>query len=384
MLIDYVEDPERRRLLARLGDVALGVGGLAAISAFTACSQGHWLPATPDRLPRWRGFNLLEKYTQAHDQPFRQADFDLIAEWGFNFVRLPLDYRIWTRPDGTFRERPLRHIDEAINWARHRNIHVTLCLHRAPGYCVNPPAEGGDLWAPGPENDVVRLRFARQWGMLAERYRDIDSRILSFNLINEPPNVSGESYVRAVSGAVAAIRAADRDRIIIADGTQFGRRPVPELKPLGLAQGTRGYEPFHLSHYKAGWVKGSDSWDAPTWPMPPAPTGGPDQVTDPASFRRICIQPWQELAAGGVGVVVGEWGAYRHTPHPVVLAWARDCLAAWRQVGWGWCLWNFRGDFGVLDSQRQDVRYENYRGHQLDRAFLEILREDGALDATPA
>ncbi|MBB6252757.1 glycoside hydrolase family 5 protein [Nitrospirillum iridis] len=384
MLIDHVEDPERRRLLVRLGDVALGAGGLAAMSAFTACSQGHWLPATPARLPRWRGFNLLEKYTLANEQRFRQSDFDLIAEWGFNFVRLPLDYRIWTRPDGTFREEPLRQIDEAIVWARHRNIHVALCLHRAPGYCVNPPLEGGDLWAEGPENDAVRRRFAEQWGMFAARYRDVDPLCLSFNLINEPPDVTGAAYVRAASGAVAAIRAADPDRIIIADGTQGGRRPVPELRPLGLAQGTRGYEPFHLSHYKAGWVKGSDTWDPPTWPMPSAPSPNTDQVVDPASFTRLCIQPWKDLGASGVGIIVGEWGAYRHTPHATVLAWARDCLAAWRQADWGWCLWNFRGDFGVLDSRRDDVRYETFRGHLLDRAFLECLREDGPPDAARA
>lgn len=395
MLIGQVYDPDRRRLLARMGDVALAAAGLAGMTAFAGCSQerfdgpadgpaeGSWPLATNARLPRWRGFNLLEKFTLAHDQPYREADFDLIADWGFNFVRLPLDYRIWTRPDGGIRERPLRQIDEALAWARQRGIHVALCLHRAPGYCVNPPKEAGDLWGPeSPENDAVRQRFAQQWGLFAQRYRTVDARHLSFNLINEPPDVTGAAYVRAVTGAVAAIRATSPDRVIIADGTQGGRRPVPELRPLGLAQGTRGYEPFHISHYKAGWVKGSDAWPVPTWPMPPLVPGAHVDglpVTDVASLQRECIQPWADLAATGVGVIVGEWGAYRYTPHPVVLAWTRDCLAAWRAAGWGWCLWNMRGDFGVMDSRRPDVRYEAVDGHQLDRALLECLREDLAL-----
>jgi endoglucanase len=33
-----------------------------------------------------------------------------------------------------------------------------------------------------------------------------------------------------------------------------------------------------------------------------------------------------------------------------------------------------RGTFGILDSERTDVRYENFRGHKLDRALLELLR----------
>jgi endoglucanase len=59
----------------------------------------------------------------------------------------------------------------------------------------------------------------------------------------------------------------------------------------------------------------------------------------------------------------------------VVLSWARDCLANWKRANFGWALWNFRGSFGILDSDRKDVKYEDFRGHKLDRKFLELLRE---------
>ena len=32
------------------------------------------------------------------------------------------------------------------------------------------------------------------------------------------------------------------------------------------------------------------------------------------------------------------------------------------------------GSFGVLDSGRRDVKYENYKGHKLDRKMLELLK----------
>jgi len=73
-------------------------------------------------------------------------------------------------------------------------------------------------------------------------------------------------------------------------------------------------------------------------------------------------------------VMVGEWGAYKMTPHAVVLGWAEDCLRNWQEAGWGWALWNFRGTFGIFDSGRKDVNYEQFEGHQLDRKLLDLLQ----------
>jgi endoglucanase len=72
--------------------------------------------------------------------------------------------------------------------------------------------------------------------------------------------------------------------------------------------------------------------------------------------------------------MVGEWGVCNKTPHDVVLRWAEDCLRIWREAGWGWALWNFRGAIGILDSGRTDVRYEDFEGHKLDRKFLDLLQ----------
>jgi endoglucanase len=58
----------------------------------------------------------------------------------------------------------------------------------------------------------------------------------------------------------------------------------------------------------------------------------------------------------------------------VALAWLEDLFALFKEQGWGWSLWNLHGSFGVLDSERKDVKYENYKGHKLDRQLLELLR----------
>ena len=50
-----------------------------------------------------------------------------------------------------------------------------------------------------------------------------------------------------------------------------------------------------------------------------------------------------------------------------------DLLALWYDAGCGWAMWNLRGFFGIVDSGRDDVVYEDFRGHKLDRKMLELL-----------
>ncbi len=59
----------------------------------------------------------------------------------------------------------------------------------------------------------------------------------------------------------------------------------------------------------------------------------------------------------------------------MVLAWLRDVLEILTSNGIGLALWNFRGSFGILDSGRKDVQYEDFHGHKLDRKLLNLLQE---------
>lgn len=204
-------------------------------------------------------------------EPFREDDFRLISKLGFNFVRLPMDYRgyvvdgDWNR----FHEPALAQIDQAIDWGRRYGVHVSLNLHRAPGWTVAKPAEARNLWRDADAREAA----ARHWAMFARRYRGISSDHLSFNLFNEPADVGADAYLAVVTEVVAAIRKEDPARLVFCDGLQWGARPVPELIPLRVAMMTRGYTPFQLTHYRANWANGSDQWPLPTWPAI-AGTGG--------------------------------------------------------------------------------------------------------------
>ncbi|HVM46987.1 MAG TPA: cellulase family glycosylhydrolase [Candidatus Acidoferrum sp.] len=357
----------RREFLRTAGSLAV-----MATLAPTLPLAGADLPAASARhLPRWRGFNLLAKFVKRRsgNPPFAESDFALLAEWQFNFVRLPMSYRCWSDPEDwlTIREAELKDVDQAVEFGKQHGIHVNLNLHRAPGYCVNPPKEPLDLWTDPKALEAC----SHHWAHFARRYKGIPSARLSFDLLNEPPDIPADTYVRVVTRLVEAIRAEDPERLVVADGLRYGRDPVTGLAGLGIAQSTRGYEPFHISHYQAGWVQGSNTWPEPTWPL----HEGAKRVVDKETLRRERIEPWKKLERQGVGVHVGEWGAYNRTPHKVVLAWMGDNLDLWKQAGWGWALWELHGAFGVLDSQRADVQYEDFHGHKLDRQMLELLRE---------
>jgi aryl-phospho-beta-D-glucosidase BglC (GH1 family) len=472
------------------------------------------------KLPRWRGFNLLEKFSlDRSNKPFVEDDFKMISKLGFNFVRLPMDYRTWIK-DGdwrSFNENTLKEIDQAVEWGRKYKIHVCINFHRAPGFCVGKPKEKLSLWKDAEALDAC----ARHWGVFAKRYKGIPNSELSFNLLNEPSNVSEDDYFRVAEKLCDSIRKEDPNRLIIADGIDWGTKPCYTLAKLKIAQAARGYVPFSITHYKAEWVQGWDKrQEPPSWKTPllnsylygPGKkelcspielTGvfskkmilkinigtvsdsslllikadnkeilkykfkcGPGEgewkkavyeeewkiyqniydkdfaVTVPAGAKEItienaegdwltfsslslsedsaknieykittiqewgkkqgklafdpghdpvfvsenmmdekylwkeCIEPWRNFEKEEkIGIVIGEFGAYNKTPHSIVLPWMEDCLKNWKKAGWGWCLWNFRGDFGILDSNRTDVKYENYNGHKLDREMLNLLQK---------
>jgi endoglucanase len=294
-----------------------------------------------------------------------------MAQWGFDFVRLPLSYRCWSDPHNWRKmdQRRLEEIDRAVEFGRQYKLHVCINFHRAPGYCVNRPKEPMDLWT---QEEAVQA-CAYHWSHFAERFKGFPNSRISFDLLNEPSIIPEVTYVRVIRRLVEAIRAKDPERLIIADGLSWGRKPVHGLVELGIAQSTRGYDPMRISHHKASWIYGADKWPVPkSWPL----KVGEHDVWGKERLRRELIEPWKALERKGVGVHVGEWGAYRFTPHHVVLAWMRDLLDLWKRAGWGWAMWNLRGAFGPLDSEREDVKYENFRGHKLDRKMLELLRAD--------
>jgi endoglucanase len=127
----------QRDFIGSSGAAAAGLllSSRTTAAAVAAASGSRGQP----HIPRWRGFNLPVLGGAQRGVALRESDFEWMAEWGFNFARLPLSYWAWTnRKDWmSIDERALAPVDQAIEYGRQHGVHINLCLHRIPGYCVN-------------------------------------------------------------------------------------------------------------------------------------------------------------------------------------------------------------------------------------------------------
>ena len=318
------------------------------------------------------GFNFQWMFISEPDRPAPPPDeraLDFMAAHGFDFVRVPMDYRHWTRDFRYFEpdERVLGTVDAYLHACRSRGLHLSLNLHRAPGYCINGnDLERHNLWLDAVAQDA----FVHHWRMFAGRYRDVPARDLSFDLVNEPPSVGQYGLTRDNHAAImrrtaAAIRAISPQRPITIDGLGGGHEAMPELADAGVTHSGRGYAPFNVSHWGASWT---DAWHAfDTCQYPTA-----DWNLE--ALRRF-YAPWREVEAHGAPVHIGEFGCFNLTPHDVALRWLGDLFALYREFGWGFALWGFEGAFGIVNHGQPGATYERVMGYDVDRRLLELMLE---------
>jgi endoglucanase len=381
--------PNRREFLK---GSTLGITGIALLgSSFIASG---FKKEFKNSIPRWRGFNLLDFFNPIRSETpsgreTTEDDLKWMSDWGFNFVRLPIAYpwyldfdhskSITSEETYLIDNKAVGEIVKIVELANKYNLHVSLNLHRAPGYCVNAGFnEPFNLW----RDDAALDSFLFHWEMWAKTFKDFSSEQISFDLVNEPSmrddmndqhsnhsTIPGEVYRKVAKLAAERIRSVNPKHLVIADGNDMGNSVIPEITDLNIIQSCRGYFPHYISHYKAPWaMKEPEKAPKPVWP------GEMDGQYFSRTELEKYYQPWIELVKQGVGVHCGECGCWKKTPHDVFLAWFEDVIDILTQNGIGFALWNFRGDFGIMDSGREDVDYEDWHGHKLDRKFLELLK----------
>ena len=376
---------QRRTFVKNSGLIAAGisVSGTSALTSITL-KPGN-------KLPKWKGFNLLDFFSPnptSAKLTTTEEHLKWMQDWGFDFVRLPIAYPYYLNIDRTrnitpaevynIDEKAVDRIDSLVTMAHKYGMHTSINLHRAPGYCINAGFhEPYNLWTDETAQDA----FNFHWGMWAKRYKKVSAKKISFDLVNEPSMredmndqhsksgpVPGEVYRKVAKRAAETIHKENKDHLVIADGNSGGNIVIPELIDLNISQSCRGYYPHQISHYKAPWAnKDIEHLPDPKWP---------GQVGDQYLSREkleTFYKPWIDLVNKGVGVHCGECGCYNKTPHDVFLAWFGDVLDILSKNNIGFAVWNFIGDFGVLNSGRTDVAYEDWHGEKLDRKFLNLL-----------
>src|SRR5690606_4347971 len=184
----------------------------------------------------------------------RKIDVDSMAAWGYNSIRLPMHYNLFTPPieeepvpgEITWLEKGFEMTDQLLEWCKANNMYLVLDLHAAPGgqgknadisdYDSSKPS----LW----ESEANRAKTVALWRKLAERYAD-EPMIGAYDIINEPnwgfqnlaadPNGCSESQNTLLwelqKDIIEAIREVDQKHMVIIEGNCWGNNyaGLPEL-----------------------------------------------------------------------------------------------------------------------------------------------------------
>src|SRR5688572_18760306 len=124
-----------------------------------------------------------------------KADIDSMASWGFNSVRLPMHYNLYTLPielelvkgKNTWLNKGFALTDSLLKWCKANKMYLILDLHAAPGGQGNDVAIADRdstkpfLW----QNELNQQKTIALWEKLAKRYVN-EEWIGGYDLINEP------------------------------------------------------------------------------------------------------------------------------------------------------------------------------------------------------
>ena len=201
--------------------------------------EGYMLQTSAYANPQWEirqkivetiGEEATEDFYDAWLQNHVQkSDIDSMKAWGFNSVRLPMHYNLFTLPieeepvpgENTWLEIGFELTDSLISWCKQNELYVVLDLHAAPGgqgydaaiSDYNPA--NPSLW----QSEDNRNKMVALWKRLAEIYSDEDW-VAGYDLLNEPNwDLPGNTAMRALYEEVTdSIRTVDPDHIIFIEG----------------------------------------------------------------------------------------------------------------------------------------------------------------------
>ncbi len=176
--------------------------------------------------------NCEEFYARFLNNMITEKDVDALKSWGFNSIRLPMHYNLFTLPSdketgqgqNTWLETGFKLTDNLLSWCKKNKIYLILDLHAAPGGQGNDrPIADVDTLKPNLwMSEANQEKTVALWKKLAERYKN-EEWIGGYDLINETNyKLDGnEPLKKLFSEITKEIRMVDRKHIIFIEGNQF-------------------------------------------------------------------------------------------------------------------------------------------------------------------
>ncbi|MFT3824764.1 MAG: cellulase family glycosylhydrolase [Chitinophagaceae bacterium] len=169
-----------------------------------------------------------------------KTDIDSLAAWGFNCVRLPIHYNLFTLPvdeepvpgKNTWLKKGFALTDSLLSWCAANHIYLILDLHAAPGGQGNDlPIADRDKAKPSLwQDEANREKTIALWKELATRYVN-KPWIGGYDLLNETnwgftnaadkngcAEKMNEPLKKMLTDITAAIRTVDKKHILFLEG----------------------------------------------------------------------------------------------------------------------------------------------------------------------
>ena len=275
----------------------------------------------------------------------KEEDLAVIASWGLDHVRLPVDYNIFEGGRDGF-----RYVDRAVNWAEKNGLHLIVDLHKTWGFSFDMgEAESGFFDSP-----AYQEKFYSLWQRIAERYGNRPESI-AFELLNE---VTDKAYMpkwmQIAKEAVKRIRAfAPETKILLGGYWNNSVEAVPDLSSpfdANVVYNFHCYDPLIFTHQHAPWVRHADVSRDVSYEE-----SGATMEYFEARFAPAIEKAEKE----GASLYCGEYGVIDRVKPEEALRWFKALSAVFDAHGIGRAAWSYRRmDFGLSDPRMDGVRSE--------------------------
>ena len=207
----------------------------------------------------------------------RKIDIDSLAAWGFNAIRLPMHYNLFTLSiqeepvlgQNTWLTKGFEMTDSLVSWCKQNNMYVVLDLHAAPG------GQGGNsgisdynpaypsLW----EDVNNRHKTMSLWKKIAEHYVN-EPAIAGYDFLNETNWNLGNNVLRNFYTQLTdSVRAVDTNHIIFIEGNWYAN-DFSGLTPPWDNNMVYSPHKYWSKNYQADiqWALDiRDTWNVPIW-----------------------------------------------------------------------------------------------------------------------
>jgi len=327
-----------------------------------------------------RGINLGGWFSQCNYTKERyenfivEKDFEIIAGWGLDHVRVPVDYNLVETEAGEYIEEGFAYIQRVIDWCGKYGLNMVLDLHKTIGYSFDSQEGESGFF----ENEKLQERFIRLWEQFATRFGKYSDRV-AFELLNEVTDQSyGPIWNKIADACIQRIRVIAPEVKILVGG--YWNNSVAAVKDIELSDYTNiilnyhCYEPFVFTHQAAYWVpqfpkdfhmKFTDScavyeenlkkyWPGMLEDFKRATAG--KEYVDSEYFERLFAEAIRVAEEKDVPLYCGECGVIDNAEAECTLNWYKTIHPVFVKYGIGHAAWTYKEmDFGFDAEHLKDV-----------------------------